>query len=216
MDSAPKAPRAQKSVNARAFALGGGVTTALVAAAVVAFLSIAAFVAFEGMPFASGDSPESSVSLESGAPQAAALAASTTADSVAADPSTPSAAALAELAAALPPGAAGAPGGGSSPSGDDPGPGPGDSGPGPGPGPDPDPPPPPPPGLVQGTVGSVDEAAGSLGLDLPLSETTDQITRPLDDAVGGAINDVGDGLGPGNLGDKANKTVGGLTHGLLD
>ncbi|MDQ3759886.1 MAG: hypothetical protein M3331_08110, partial [Actinomycetota bacterium] len=95
MDSALKAPRAQKSADARAFALGGGVTTALVAAAVVAFVSIAAFVAFDGMPFASGDSPESSVSLESGAPQAAALAASTIADSVAADPSAPSAAALA-------------------------------------------------------------------------------------------------------------------------
>src|SRR5688572_15574141 len=64
-----------KNVNARAFAAGTGVTAALVTAAILAFASIAAYVAFEGMPFASGDASDSTVSLRSGAPQAAALAA---------------------------------------------------------------------------------------------------------------------------------------------
>ncbi len=120
MDTAVNIPRAKtsalKSPNARAFAAGTGVTAALVAAAIIAFASVAAYVGFEGMPFGSDGSPDSTVSLSSGAPQAAALAAGATADAVAADPATPTAAALAEILAALPPGAT---------DGSGPGPGPG-------------------------------------------------------------------------------------------
>ena len=68
--------RAPKNVNARTFATGSGVTAALIAAAVLAFASVAAYVAFEGTPFGSDDGSESTVSLNSGAPQAAAAAAS--------------------------------------------------------------------------------------------------------------------------------------------
>ena len=190
---------------------GTGVTAALVAAAVVAFASIAAYVAFEGMPFGGGDSPASTVSLQSGAPQAAALAAGATADAVAADPATPTAAALAEIIGALPPGATDGFGGGPGPAGptDTPGSG-GGTDPGPGPEPPVDT-----PGPLQGTIGGLDDTAGGMGLDLPLSELTDPITKRVDDVVGGTLNNVGNGLGAGNLGDKVNGTVGGLTGGIL-
>ena len=205
METAVKIPnvqaRAPKGVDARAFAAGTGVTGALVAAAILAFASIAVYVAFEGMPFSSGDTPESTVSL-SGAPQAAALTAGQTADAVAADPATPSAAAIAEILAAAP-GATGAPapGAGSSGPGDDrvvgggnpPRPGPGPAAPGP----------------LEETVGSVDGTTGGLGLDLPL-ESTDPITQQVDDAVGGALNNVSNAVGGGSLADKVNGTVGGL------
>ena len=215
MDTAVKIPRAQtrapKSVNARAFAAGSGVTAALVAAAIVVFASVAAYVGFEGMPFGANGS-DSTVSLQSGAPQAAALAAGLTADAVAAEPADPSPAALAEILAALPPGAT-----------DGPGPGPGAGGPaddpitggGSGPGPvDPVDPGPGTPGPIQGTIGGVDDAAGGLGLDLPLSELTDPVTQQVDDVVGGTLNNVGNGVGAGNLGDKVNGTLNGVTGGL--
>lgn len=216
-DSALKIPRASKHANARVFALGTGVTTALIAAAVIAFLSVAAFVAFDDMPFSSGDSPESTASL-SGAPRAAALTAGSTAQSVAGDPATPSAAARAEIAAALPGAQATGSGGGSGPGGatDLPS-GSGGTGPGGGGtggdgttgGPTPQQ-----PGPLQGTVGAVDETGGGLGLDLPLSGTTDNVTKGVDDTVGGALNNVGgalnnvgDGIGAGN---KSNDAAGGL------
>ena len=87
---------ASENVNARAFAAGTGVTAALVTAAIVVFASIAAYVGFNGMPFGGGDSADSTVSLRSGAPQAAALAAGSTAAAVADDPARPSAPRVAE------------------------------------------------------------------------------------------------------------------------
>lgn len=211
-DTALDIPRAQKHASARAFALGTGVSTALIAAAVLAFVSVTAFVAFDGMPFSSVDSPESTVSL-SGAPQAAALTAGSTAQSVAADPETPSATALGEIAAALPStqaatgsGPGPGPGGvsGVETGGGSTGPGGGGSGGGGGTGGTTE------PGPLQGTVGAVDDTAGGLGLDLPLSETTDGIIKGLDDTVGGTLNNVGNGIGAGNLGDKVNNAVGEL------
>ena len=221
METALNNSHLPRNVNARAFAAGTGVTTALIAAAVVAFVSIAAFVAFEGIPFKSDGSPESSVSISSGAPQAAALTAGSAAESVAADPATPSAAALAEITAALPPGAAtDGFGGGAGPGGpttDGPptgtGPGGGGTGGGTGGGGDDGVPA---PGPIQGTVGSLDDAVGGLGLDLPLSETTGDITKNLDDTLNGTLNNVVNGIGAGKLGDKVNNTVGSLTNGLLD
>ena len=212
METAVKIPRAQtrapKSVNARAFAAGSGVTASLIAAAIIAFASVAAYVGFEGMPFGSDDSADSTVSLRSGAPQAAALAAGVTADAVAADPADPTPAALAEILAALPPGATDGPGPGGPT--DDP-----ITGGGNGPGPvDPvDPVDPGAPGPVQGTIGGVDDAVGGLGL--PLSELTDPVTQQVDDIVGGTLNNVGNGVGAGNLGDKVNGTLNGVTGGLL-
>lgn len=209
-DTALDIPHAQKHASARAFALGTGVTTALIVAAVIAFVSVAAFVAFDGMPFSSGDSPESTVALSS-APQAAAQTAGFTAQSVAADPETPSAAALGEIAAALPStqaatgsGSGLRPGGvsGVESGGGSTGPGGGGTG-GTGGGTTE-------PGPLQGAVGAVDDTAGGLGLDLPLSDTTDNITKGLDETIGGTLNNVGNGIGAGNLGDKVNNAVGGL------
>ena len=199
--------RAPKNVNARTLATGSGVTAALIAAAVLAFASVAAYVAFEGTPFGSDDGSESTVSLNSGAPQAAALAAAPTAGAVAADPATPTAAALAEIIAALPPGSvAGSAGNGSGSPGTDPIAGGGtDTGPGPGATEA--------PGAVQGTVGTVDDTAGGLGVDAPVSELTDPVTKQVDDTVGGTLNNVGNAVGGGNLGDKVNGAVGGLLGG---
>ena len=171
METAVKIPRAQtrapKSVNARAFAAGSGVTAALVAAAIIAFASVAAYVGFEGMPFGSDDSADSTVSLRSGAPQAAALAAGVTADAVAADPADPTRSRPRRDPCRSAPGRHRRPGPGPGPGGptDDP-----ITGGGNGPGPvDPvDPVDPGTPGPVQGTIGGVDDAAGGLGLDLPL------------------------------------------------
>jgi hypothetical protein len=216
METAVKIPRAQKrepkSPNARAFAAGTGVTAALITAAILAFASVAAYVAFEGVPFGSGNSADSTVSLEtSGAPEVAALAARQTADAVAADPADLTPAALAEIAAALPPGAIDGPGG---PGGPGPGNNPntgGTDGGGPGPV---DPVDPVSPGTLGGTVGAVDDAAGGLGLDLPLQDLTDPITQPADDIVGGTLNNAGNGLGAGNnLGDNVNGAVNGLLGG---
>jgi len=212
METAAKPPRASKHVDVRAFVAGTGVSTALIAAAVLAFVAIAAFVAFEGNPVASGDSPESTLTLPSGAPQAAAAAAGTTAESVAAEPATPSAGALAEIAAALPGAGAGGPGASSGPGDtivDIPGGG-GGTGPGDGPGSEAPAPPGSQPGPLQSTVGAVDDTAGGVDLDLPLGEVTADVTKPLDDFVGGTLNDVGNGIGAGNLGDKTNNVVGGL------
>lgn len=229
VETAIEIPRAQRSANARAFAAGTGVTAALIAAAILAFVSVAAFVAFDGMPFGSGDTPETVVTV-SGAPKAAALSAGSTAEVVVAAPAAPSAEALAEIVAALPPSLAAGPGpganlGGASTRSTGPGTPGATNTPGSGGGTDA------PvdvfgestPGPVQGAVGAVDDVTGGLGLELRLGEATNGLTKGIDNAVGGTLNDVGNGLGAGNLGDKTSDAIGGVTngatnglHGLLD
>jgi len=175
--------------------VGTGVTAALIAAAVAAFVSVAAFVAFEGMPFSSGGTPENTVAV-SGAPNSAALAAGSATDAVAAEPATPSAAATAEIVAALPPGAASdGPASGSGIggiSGDEtPATGGTDTGTG-------EPPvgTPEAPGPLGSVVQGADDTAGGLGLDLPLDETTGGITDTVDGVLGGVLDDkVNDVLG---------------------
>ncbi len=214
METAVNIPRARtrppKNVNARAFAAGSGVTAALVAAAIVAFASVAAYVGFQGMPFGSASAPDSTVALSSSTPQAAALAAGGTAAAVAADPATPTSAALTEILDALPPGALQQAAGGAGPGS------PVDNAvsggstdilvpPGPGPGGEPAT-----PGALQSTVSGLDDAVGGLGLDLPLTQLTDPITKRLDNTVGGALNGAGKSVGAGDLGDKVNGALGGL------
>jgi hypothetical protein len=65
----PKAPR---NANLRAYLAGGGATAALVAAAVIVFVGVAAFVGFKGLPFGADDSPDATVNLAAGVPEAAA------------------------------------------------------------------------------------------------------------------------------------------------
>jgi hypothetical protein len=214
-----KIPNLRSNANVRAYLAGGGATVALIAAAVIVFVGAATFVAFNGLPFGADDSPDSTVNLAAGVPDAAATAAGPTADAVAADPATPSPAAIDEILAALPPGAE-VPGfdpiSGSGAGGDDTGTGPPGVGAPPTTGGS---------GAVGDTVGGVEGAAGDLGLELPLTEAADPITGPVDDAVNDAGNDVGGALGDNQLGDKVTGTVnqaaddvlgpGGVTDSLL-
>lgn len=206
-------PTSPRNPNLRAYLAGGGATAALIAAAVVVFVGVAAFVGFNGMPFGAGDSSGATVNLAAGVPEAAATATASTADTVAADPATPSAGAIAEILASLPPGTAsgipgvtpGTPGfGGTGPTipGVTPGtPGaPGTSGA---------------PGALGNTVAGLENAASGLGLNLPLGGLTDGLTGPIDKTVNDAVNGVGGLLGDNKLGDKVTGTVKGVTDGLL-
>jgi hypothetical protein len=201
-------------VNLRAFLAGSGASTALIAAAVVAFLSIATFVAFNGLPFGGGAENSGTVEVGStpaGAPEAAAAAAGAAPSAVAATPAAPT---------ALPspggevPGATGTPPGGfpidgsptpTTPPGSAPGAGPGA----------PRVPTPAGSGILGGTVGSLEHNAGNLGLNVPLRDLTDPLTGPLDEIVNGTVNTVGSLLGQPKLGDNLGKTVNGVTGAVL-
>jgi hypothetical protein len=207
-------PRDLRNANVRAYMAGGGATAALVAAAVVVFLGVAAFVGFNGLPFGADDAPDATVNLAAGVPEAAAGAAAPTADAVAADPATPSAAAIGEILAALPPGATGS----------IPGLAPGTTGPG---GTIPNVPGVIPPGTGGGgevpttpgalgtTVGGLENMAGDLGLNLPLTDLTEGLTGPLDKTVTDTVNGLGGILGDPKLGDKVTGGLGKTTDGLL-
>lgn len=195
-------------VNLRAYLAGGGASTALIAAAVLAFLTIAALVAFNGLPFAGdGDSGKARIAgSPGGAPEAAAAAAAAAPGAVAATPAAPTAVAPAPGGAGSASGGQGgasgpiatAPPAGGSPPGTAPGTSPAPSGAGSG-------------GVVGGTVGGVEQTAGSIGLDVPLTDATQGVTGPVDQVVGGALNDVDGALGNPGLGDGAN----GVTDKLL-
>ena len=51
--------------------------------------------------------------------------------------------------------------------------------------------------------------------DLPLGEATDGVTQPVDEAVGGALNEVGGAVGQPDLGGQVGGAVEGATGGLL-
>jgi hypothetical protein len=200
-----------RNPNVRAYLAGGGATAALVTAAVILFLGVAAFVGFNGLPFGADDTPDATVSVAAGVPEAAATAAAPTAGAVAASPATPSPAALAEIAAALSPSAfaelfpgladtPGSGGGGSN------GPGPGTTPPGE---------PVPASGALGNTVGGVENAAGNVGLDLPLGEGTKPLTEPIDQTVNDSLNDVGGVVGNDQLGNQVTGALNETTDGLL-
>jgi hypothetical protein len=200
-----KIPSPRRNANVRAYLASGGATAALVAAAVIVFIGAAAYVGFNGLPFGADDAPDSTVNLATGVPEAAAAAAGPTADAVAGDPATPSADAIAEILAALPPGAA-IPG--IIPTSPDFGGGgdPGSSGTGT---------PPTSTGTVGSTVSGVEDTAGDLGLNLPLGGLTEDVTGPVDQAVNNAVNGVGGALGDDKLGDKVTGAVNEATNGAL-
>lgn len=191
----------------RAYLAGTGATGSLIAGTVVAFLSLAAFVAFHGMPFANSGGSFGSAYVGSGAvgaPEAAARSLAAAPRSVA---STPVRGAPAG-AAGLPGAAGGAPTSTATTSalGSDSGavpttpstpqaPSGGGSGSGP----------------VTGIVDPVDPTGGGI------SQTTNDATQQLGNtvnqtqgAVGQTLNDVRPGLG-----DTVNQTVDGATGGLL-
>jgi hypothetical protein len=205
--------------NFRAYAAGTGVAGALLGAAVVAFLSVAAFVSFNGLPLGgSGSNTESVVLSGGGAPAAAAAAAAPVTAAVAAAPAGPAV------------GPAGAPGTATTPTGTAPGAnqpqapttsgnngggvGPG-GGTGTGTGPGSPVPAPQPQGALGGTIHNVDGAAGRLGLHTHLGGTTGPIVKPLDRRINDLLNGLGGAaLNNPHLGDQASGTVNGVT-GIL-
>lgn len=190
--------------NFRAYLAGTGATGALVAGALVAFLSVAAFVSFKGLPIGGSGSSSNTVVLSGGgAPAAAAAAAAPATAAVAAAPAAaPTGAGLAAAGGVLAPnattpgiqpqppttgdngGGLGPGGGGGAGSGPDSG-GPNSQST---------------PGALSGTVHNVDGAAGRLGIHTNLGGLTDPIVKPVDDAVNQLLNGVGGAVGNPHLG----------------
>jgi hypothetical protein len=195
-------PNGPSRVNVRAFLAGGGASTALIAATVVAFIAIGAYVGFNGLPFGGGGEDQAAVEIAapSGAPGAAAAALARTPRAVAARP-----AAATAVAAPGGPGAPGAqvepettpgvaPGGGTvttSPGGTTQ------------------------TGVLGGAVNDLENTAGDLGLDLPLNEGTGPLTGQLDNTTNDTLNGVGGAIGSPNLGDQATGDVNGVTGNLV-
>jgi hypothetical protein len=184
-----------RNFNLRAYFAGGAVTAALIAAGVVVFGSLAAYVAFNGLPVGGGDTATDSVAVEAsaGAPQNAAATLGAAAGAVAATPAATTAIAPAPGVAAANGGATTAPGTtapatgtptgttptATTPSGTAPattadtGSESSSSGP------------------VANTVRGLEGVAAGAGVDVPLSDMTDGITGPVDETVQGTLDQVG-------------------------
>jgi hypothetical protein len=217
MSSTATNPTAQGSnhVNRRAFLAGGAATTALIAGAIVLFTSLAAYVAFNGLSESDSEAPNQAtvlVGTTTGAPDAAAQAlGGDRGDGVAASPTAPTPVAPEPAPAPV----AGAPAlstpGTAAPAATTPGI---DTGSGTQEGvagADPNEP----DGTLGNTVDDLDNAAGNLGLDLPLNEVTDNITEPLDNTLNNTLNNVGGLLGNPNLGDQVTSGLNSTTQNLL-
>jgi hypothetical protein len=182
--------------NLRAYLAGTGATGALIAGAVVAFLSIGAIVAFDGFPLG-GDDASGQVSLADQpggtAPETAAAALGGAPGGVAASP-----VGGAVLAASIPSLTTTGPAGGSGTLG------PGIDGPGetPGTGSDGGP-----------TTGLVDDVSDTTGL--PLQDTTSGLTNTVDQTVNDTLNNVGGAVGNSNLGNNVTDGVRDLSNNLL-
>ena len=205
-------PRSATRVNLRSYLAGGTATTALIAGAVIIFVSLAAYVAFNGLPTAGGPDSDDTVLVGpsgSGAPAAAASALAAAPGAVAATPAAPTPVAPPPIVTAgvsvPPPGisplVAPPPEGPSvTPPGEGPAPAPGTSGGD---------------GALGGTVDGLESTADDLGLDLPLQETTDPITGPLDETLNETLNEAGGLLGQPGLGDDVDSGLNSVTQGLL-
>ena len=182
--------------NVRAYLAGTGATGALIAGAVIAFLTVGALVVFDDA-LLGGDDASGSAALADvpggNAPETAAAA-------LAAAPGGPagSPAGGTVLAATLPGAGAGAGAGGAGTTTAPGGPGgpgtptpPGDS-----------------TGPLSGAVQTIDDATAPLGLP-PASSTTGPITSQADDAIRNTLNDVGGNAGNPHLGDD-------VSNGLND
>jgi hypothetical protein len=213
-----RAPRRGTNFNLRAYFAGGAATVALIAAGIVIFGSLAAYVAFNGVPVGGGDEGGDSVAVETagaGAPGGATLGAAPGA--VAATAATATAIAPAAAGGAGAPGATAPPSGGTIPPGTTPPdtttpgtgttPIPGGTGTDTGTGTDAT-------GPVGSAVQGVDDTAAGAGADLPLAETTDPITGPADETVQDTIDQVGGAIGQPDLGHQVGGTVSGLTDKL--
>ena len=203
MDAAIQTELSPMRTNMRAYLAGTGATSALIGGALIVFLALAAFVAFNGLPLANEGNGEGSISLTersiSGAPESAAIAVAGASDAVAATPAGPVPTTVSQavdgtlLASNTVPG-----------NFDDTGvivipadPSLGDDGP------------------LGGVVGGIDDTTGSAGLDLPLGPATDPITQPVDRTARNSLNNVGGLLGLDGLGDSTIKSVNNITGRLL-
>jgi hypothetical protein len=210
-----------RATHLRSYLVGTGATGALIAGAVIVFLSLATYVAFNGIPFG-GNGSNSGTSVvgvqTNGTPAgaAAALGAAPGAVAAAPVPGAPiGAGGAALLAAGGPGGRVGGlgPGGGFIPGG---GPGPGTTppggGPGPGGGPTPGTPvPQPSPGVVGNTINQIDNTAGTNLSGGPVGTVGDTV----DKTVTGTVNDVGDKVGQPGLGDTVNDKVNGTVDDVV-
>lgn len=203
--------------NFRAYAAGTGVSGALLAGALVAFLSVAAFVGFKGLPVGGSASTSGSVTLQPAGPTAAATAAAAP-GAVAAAPVAPRTG-----AAGTPAGGATATGGGSpNTTPQQPGTTPADGGLGPAGSGDTGtlppagiPSPAANPGALGGTVDRLDDTTGRLGIRTNLGGLTDRVTSQLDGTVNNLLNQVGGAVNNPHLGDNLSGTVNNLTCQLL-
>lgn len=193
----------------RAYLAGTGATGSLIAGSVVAFLSLAAFVAFHGMPFANSGGSFGNAYIGSGAvgaPEAAARALAAAPRNVASTPVQGAPAGAAGLpgtaAGALTSGTATSPlGSGSGAVSTTPStpqtPTPSDGGNGVGP--------------ITGIVDPADPTGGGI------SQATNDATQQLNNTVNqtqGTVNQTLNNVRPG-LGDTVDQTVSGATGGLL-
>lgn len=201
--------------NLRAYLAGTGATGALIAAAVLAFLTVGAIVAFNGFPLGGNDA-EGSVSLADQpggiAPESAAAALGAAAPGAVAR--TPAGGTV--LAAVLPGGAGagagsnggtapGAPGGPGAGTGTGTGGGTIPTAPGGGTG----------GGTVGGLVDDVDQTTAGLGLDVPLNDTVGPVADQVDHTVNDTLNNVGGIVGQPHLGDNVNNGLHGVTDHVL-
>ena len=208
-----------RATHLRAYLAGTGATGALIAGAVIVFLSLATYVAFNGMPFGGngGNTGTEFVSAEtSGTPAAAATALAAAPGAVAAAPvpGAPIGAGGPSAGGGGAGGGAGGPNGGGFLTGG--GPGPGGTPPGGDPGGGG---PPscstctPSPGVATNALNQIDNTAGtnlSGGPTGTVAGTVDKTVTGTGNKVGGAVGDPG--LGDqvtGDVNDTVNKVVGG-------
>ncbi len=183
--------------NIRTYLAGTGASGALVAAAVVAFLTVGALFAFDGMPGDPAPSEEGSVFVGQSAPGAAATAVADAPGAVADAPAPlPPAAVDALFAAAgpdggLPPGAPAGPGAPTTDGGTILGTGTGDAPAAPTP-------------TSQGTVGGLVDGVGQATGNPDLGEAT----KPITDPVGQVLDQTG-------VGGTVDQAVGGV-NGTID
>ena len=214
-------PTAARHANLRALLAGGTATIALIAGAVIVFVALAAYVAFDGLP-GGGDEEQGADTVfvgepTAGAPEAAAAALGAAPAAVAAAPAAPTAVAPPPGAAPTGPATSTAPSPVASPGGN--------GGNGSSAVTTPSTPSSQGEGALGGPVSDLEDTTDSLGLDVPLQEVTDPITGPLDQNVNDALNNVGGLLGNPNLGNQVTQGLnniggkllgpGGLTDQLL-
>jgi hypothetical protein len=247
-------PKTRNQFNLRAYLAGGTATSALIAAAILVFGSLAAYVAFNGLPIAGGSEGAAEQLVDAGtgttdAPETAAAAAAT-----AAAPGAVAATAAAPTAIPLPftPAGPGVTGASDTPVSEGTGTAPATTPSVPGtpagtvpiaptapatgtapattpsvPGTPADTvpiaPTAPATGAAPGTttggpvanaVDNVEETTDHVA-DLPLGETTEGVTGPVDEAVGGALNEVGGAVGQPDLGDQVGGAVDDVTGTVL-